>query len=118
MPLLNKRLAWMVPASMAFGSGALMVLSFAPFGLWPAAIIALALFYQSLQGCSPRAALGLGWLFGVGLFGFGISWIRISLNEFGNMPMLAANALMLLLVAALALVLCAGRVGDPAIAAA
>jgi apolipoprotein N-acyltransferase len=103
MPLLNKRLAWMVPASLAFGSGALMVLSFAPFGLWPAAIIALALFYHSLQGCSPRAALGLGWLFGVGLFGFGISWIRISLNEFGNMPMLAANALMLLLVAALAL---------------
>jgi apolipoprotein N-acyltransferase len=103
MPLLNKRLAWMVPASLALGSGALMVLSFAPFGLWPAAIIALALFFHSLQGCSPRAALGLGWLFGVGLFGFGISWIRISLNQFGNMPMLAANALMLLLVAALAL---------------
>ena len=103
MSLLKKTLAWMVPASMAFGSGALMVLSFAPFGLWPAAIIALALFYQSLQGRTGRAALGLGWLFGIGLFGFGIAWIRISLNEFGNMPPLAANALMLLLVAALAL---------------
>jgi apolipoprotein N-acyltransferase len=93
----------MLPASMAFGSGALLVLSFAPFGFWPAAIVALALFYQSLQGCTGRAALGLGWLFGLGLFGFGIAWIRISLNEFGNMPTLAANALMLVLVAALAL---------------
>ena len=108
MSSLNKPLAWIVPASMAFGGGALLVLSFAPFGLWPAAIVALALFYQSLQGrtgqvCTGRAAFGLGWLFGVGLFGFGIAWIRISLNEFGNMPTLAANALMLLLVAALAL---------------
>ncbi len=100
---MNTLFARIVPALMAFGGGALLVLSFAPFGLWPAAIVALALFYQSLQGRSGRAALGLGWLFGAGLFGFGVAWIRISLNEFGNMPTLAANALMLVLVAALAL---------------
>lgn len=96
-------LPWSVAAALALASGALLVISFAPFGYWPAAPLALALFYQTLQGRNAPTTFALGWLFGVGLFGFGISWIRISLNQFGNMPVPAANTLMLLLVALLAL---------------
>jgi apolipoprotein N-acyltransferase len=103
MSLLNKSRVRLPVAAMALLSGAATVLSFAPFGLAPLAVLALAAFYQSLQRCDGRAAFGLGWLFGVGLFGFGVFWIRISLNEFGNMSAPLANGLMLLLVAALAL---------------
>jgi len=93
---------------LAFCAGALLVLSFAPFGLWPLAVVALALFYQALVAewsgdGGPWSGFGVGWVFGLGLFGFGIFWIRISLNEFGNMPAVAANTLMLVLVAFLAL---------------
>lgn len=84
-------------------AGALLVLSFAPFGLYPAAVLALAGFYLALRGCNGRDAFLIGWLFGLALFGTGVAWVRISLNEFGNMPALVANLLMLLFVAAMAL---------------
>jgi apolipoprotein N-acyltransferase len=79
------------------------VLSFAPFGLYPVAVLALAAFYQLLRGWHGRAAFGLGWLFGLGLLGFGVFWIRISLNEFGNMAPAVANTLMALFIAAMAI---------------
>lgn len=83
--------------------GLLLVLSFAPFGLYPLAVPALIGFYLALRERSGWQAFGIGWLFGLALFGAGVAWIRISLNEFGNMPALAANFLMLLFVAAMAL---------------
>ncbi|QIK38044.1 apolipoprotein N-acyltransferase [Caldichromatium japonicum] len=88
---------------LALGAGGLAVLGFAPFGLFPLAVIACALFYQSLSDATPRTALWRGWLFGVGLFGFGTFWIRISLNEFGNMDAWVAHLLTALFVAFLAL---------------
>ncbi|WP_367114602.1 apolipoprotein N-acyltransferase [Thiohalocapsa sp.] len=92
--------------ALAVLAGALMVLSFAPFGWFPMAPLSIAAFYQLLPAPCRRArrsGFAVGWFYGLGLLGFGVFWIRISLNEFGNMPALAANALMLLLVAALAL---------------
>jgi apolipoprotein N-acyltransferase len=83
-------------------AGALMVLSFAPFGWSPMAPLSLLAFYLLLPA-GRRGGFAVGWFYGLGLLGFGIFWIRISLNEFGNMPPLAANALMLVLVSALAL---------------
>jgi apolipoprotein N-acyltransferase len=91
------------PALLALGAGALTVLSFAPFSLFPVAVLAIAAFYQSLTEASPRAAFRRGWLFGVGLFGFGVFWIRISLNEFGNMDAWVAHLLTALFIAIMAL---------------
>ncbi|MFP4062563.1 MAG: apolipoprotein N-acyltransferase [Halochromatium sp.] len=88
---------------LALLSGALMVPSFAPFHLYPLAVLSLLGFYRALRGRTGADAFRLGWLFGVALFGVGVSWVRISLNEFGNMPALIANLLMLLFVAAMAL---------------
>jgi len=62
----------------ALGAGALLPLAFAPFGLWPLALLApAALFACWLPAASGRAAWR-GWLFGLGLFGVGVSWIRES----------------------------------------
>ncbi|MTW20663.1 apolipoprotein N-acyltransferase [Allochromatium palmeri] len=103
VPLLKARLTGCHPALLALGAGALTVLSFAPFSLFPLAVLASAAFYQSLVDASPRAAFWRGWLFGVGLLGVGVFWIRISLNEFGNMDAWAAHLLTALFIAAMAL---------------
>jgi apolipoprotein N-acyltransferase len=92
-----------VRGALAAASGALAVLAFAPFSLFPVAVLALVLFYGLIAERSPREAFWLGWAFGVGLLGFGVFWIRISLNEFGNMASWLAYLLTLLFILAMAL---------------
>jgi apolipoprotein N-acyltransferase len=87
----------------AAAAGGLSVLAFAPFSLAPSAVIALALLYELLLGRTRRDGFLLGWSFGVGLLGFGVFWIRISLNEFGNMPAWLAHLLTFLFVLSMAL---------------
>ena len=67
--------------------GALAVLGFAPFYIFPASIISLiGLCYLWLQCGSPKAAFVLGFKYGLGLYVIGIYWIYISLHDFGGMP--------------------------------
>lgn len=92
-----------LPALMAFIAGSVTVVGFAPFSMFPVAIFALALLNESLSAGTAGAGFRRGWLFGLGLLGFGITWVRISLNEFGNMDAWAADLLMALLVVAMAM---------------
>jgi apolipoprotein N-acyltransferase len=74
-------------AAVAFLAGAAAVLGFSPFDLLPAALVALAVLVHLLAGAgTPRAALALGFAFGLGLFGAGVSWVYVSLSRFGGMP--------------------------------
>ncbi len=74
-------------AIIAFLLGAFAVLGFAPFYIFPASIIALTGFFYLLhQAATPKAALKLGFQFGLGLYTIGIYWIYISLHDFGGMP--------------------------------
>jgi apolipoprotein N-acyltransferase len=67
--------------------GALAVLGFAPFYLFPATLVSLIGFiYYWLQTNSNKAAFLLGFQYGLGLFVVGIYWIYISLHDFGGMP--------------------------------
>ena len=67
--------------------GALAVLGFAPFYIFPASIISVAgICYFWQQAASPRAAWMLGFSYGLGLYCVGIYWIYISLHDFGGMP--------------------------------
>jgi apolipoprotein N-acyltransferase len=87
----------------ALAAGAATVLGFAPFSLFPIAVVSLAILIETLHRGSPRSGFWRGYAFGLGLLGFGVFWIRISLNEFGNMDAWLANGLMVLFVAAMAL---------------
>jgi len=84
-------------------AGGCAVLAFPPFGLAPALLIALAVLYGLLAGRDPGQGFLLGWGFGIGFLGCGIFWIRISLNEFGNMGVWLAYGLTLLFILAMAL---------------
>ena len=68
-------------------AGALITLSLAPVGLWPAGILSCALYAYLLCTCSARQAFWRGWLFGLGLFGSGVSWVYVSINA-GIIPAL------------------------------
>lgn len=92
-----------LPLLAALAAGGATVLGFAPFSLFPIAVVGLAVLIETLQRGSPRAGFWRGYAFGLGLLGFGVFWIRISLNEFGNMDAWLANLLMALFVAAMAL---------------
>lgn len=73
-------------------AGAATILGYAPFYLYPATILGLAvLVYQWHHASSAKQALWLGLSFGLGMFGTGIYWIYISLHDFGGMP--AAGAI-------------------------
>lgn len=67
--------------------GAFAVLAFAPFYIFPAAILSLVgIIYLWLKTDSAKSAFKLGFQFGLGLYVVGIYWIYISLHDFGGMP--------------------------------
>ncbi|MFM9835920.1 MAG: apolipoprotein N-acyltransferase [Methylophilaceae bacterium] len=71
----------------ALALGALAVLGFAPFYIFPATIISVAAMCYLWQNCiSTRAAWILGFSYGLGLYCVGIYWIYIALHTFGEMP--------------------------------
>ena len=70
----------------AFLGGAATVLAFAPFSLQPVAFFTLAWLIQLWVHAPPRRCAWIGFLFGLGLFGAGVSWVYVSLHTFGGMP--------------------------------
>ena len=89
-PASRARAAAFVLAALA---GALAVLGFAPFHVPALPVFAFALLAWLWQR-APRARDGawLGFAFGVGLFGVGVSWLTIALETFGGMPWMLAGA--------------------------
>lgn len=73
---------------LALSAGLILPFAFAPFGWFPLAVLAPALLFSVWVSASAGRALWRGWLFGVGMFGIGTSWIQISLHQFG-VPLLA-----------------------------
>ncbi len=92
---------WAV-AGLALGAGGAGALAFAPVALFPLAPLALAGWFALLLDATPRRAALTGYLFGLGFFGVGTTWIFNSLLVFGQAPLLVASALTVLFVLALA----------------
>lgn len=91
---------WVIAATL----GAITVAGYAPFYLFPLPLLTFAaLFLLWQRAASARDAALLGFAFGLGWFGAGVSWVYISLNIFGAMPAPLAAAATLLFCAYLAL---------------
>lgn len=79
-------MAALLPAFAALLLGAATVFGFAPFGLSLVPVITLGgLFFLWQRAPSPRLAAGIGFAFGLGLFGAGASWVYVALAQFGGM---------------------------------
>jgi len=73
-----------------FFSGAAFPLSLAPYSYWPIAIISMAALFISLPYQTPKNAFKRAVIYGLGMFGTGISWVFISMHSFGDVSLLFA----------------------------
>lgn len=83
--------------------GAALPLAFAPFGGYPLAILCPALLLLLWLDCTGKQGFWRGLWFGIGFFGVGISWVYISIHEYGNTDVLLATFITALFVLILAL---------------
>ena len=84
-------------------AGITYVFAFAPYNFSLLAFLSMAcLFWLWLKTSTKKEAFLLGWLFGFGQFGVGVSWMYVSLTTFGGMPMALACLAVLFLVMGLA----------------
>ena len=81
--------------------GVIYCFGFAPFGFWPATFVAIAGLYLVLLK-SERPTLD-AWLFGVGKYALGVSWVYVSIHVHGNAPPMLAGGLVILFVVGMAL---------------
>lgn len=81
-------------------AGAILPFAFAPFGIYPLAILSPALLLATWLYVSPKRAFLRGWLFGIGFYGVGIYWVYISMHTFGKASIFfSALATVLLILA-------------------
>ena len=64
-------------------AGALTTAAFAPFNVWPLAILGPLLLFR-LWLHRPGAGFRIGLLYGLGMMGSGISWLYVSIDQFGG----------------------------------
>jgi apolipoprotein N-acyltransferase len=72
-------------------AGAVFPLSLAPFLLWPLAVVSMMVLFVALQNQSAKQALLRATVYGFGLYTAGVSWIYISMYNFGGVSMLFAT---------------------------
>jgi apolipoprotein N-acyltransferase len=88
-------------------AGAMQTLSLAPFNFWVLGPLSIALVLMLTRALNaPSSAFKgffYGWIFGIGLFGSGASWVYVSINTYGYAPPFLAGSLTLVFVLGLAL---------------
>ncbi|HEY9036344.1 MAG TPA: apolipoprotein N-acyltransferase [Pseudomonadales bacterium] len=94
--------AWLL-SLLSLTAGALLPLAFAPFSYWPFSIACPALLLWCWQHGSRAQVIWRGWLFGLGMFGVGTSWVYVSIHTYGAAPVPLAIVLTTLFCAGLAL---------------
>lgn len=91
------------PLGLALAAGAALPLAFAPFDWWWLAPLCLAVLFAIGAGAGAVTAARAGYLFGLGFYGVGVSWVYISIGRYGQSGPVLAVLLTALFVAALAL---------------
>lgn len=91
----SNRLYWDFLALIA---GILFTLAFAPFDYSCLAVVGLVVLFASWQDITPGRAVLRGYLFGLGAFGLGVSWVYISIHDFGHAGVASAGLLTALFV--------------------
>ncbi|ROV58514.1 apolipoprotein N-acyltransferase [Vibrio ponticus] len=83
--------------------GALTTFAFAPYQIWPLAFVSVAALLCLIHRQTAKKAAWIGYAWGLGQFATGISWVHVSIDNFGGMPKIASLFLMALLVGYLAI---------------
>ncbi|MGZ8246769.1 apolipoprotein N-acyltransferase [Methylomagnum sp.] len=89
--------------ALALLGGLLLPLAFAPYDFPFLAIVALVLLFATWLDATPGRAFRRGYLFGLGQIGFGMSWIYISVHDYGGASAPAAGGVTALFAAVIAI---------------
>lgn len=102
---MKKSLTILVSSTAAIALGIILTFAFAPYEVFPLAVLApaglLALWLNASS--SPKYAFWLGFLFGLGLFGAGVYWVFTSIHVFGDVPVPFAVVITIGMIAFLSL---------------
>ncbi len=73
---------------LSFVAGAFTVTGFAPFYFYPAPFLTITIIFLiwNIDNTPASRSAWRGYLFGLGMFGFGVTWVYVSIHNFGNMP--------------------------------
>ena len=96
----HQRLRTLLALCLAAGCGALLPLTLAPFDWWPLGILSIGGWFWLLN-VRPRHAAALGFAYGIGKFGVGVSWVYVSMRLYGGASVPLAVFLVLLFVVGL-----------------
>ncbi len=95
---LGKKEYWL-----CFFAGLSLVFAYAPFSQWYLALLLPAIAFDKIQKQAPKKSAKLIGVFAFGWFASGISWVHVSIDQFGGLPLIFSLSLMLLLCIYLAL---------------
>lgn len=95
---LSKKEYWL-----SFVAGLSLVFAYAPFSQWYLALFIPGIVFYHLEKQNPKKSAKLIGLFAFGWFASGISWVHVSIDQFGGLPLVVSLGLMLLLCIYLAL---------------
>ena len=74
-------LTHLIKYSVALGAGILGTLAFAPFNFWWLGLASIAIWmWLSIR----YPGFSMGFIYGLGLFGSGVSWVSVSMTEHGG----------------------------------
>lgn len=76
---------------------------FAPFHMPGLTILSLAFLFANLKSCSRKQGLCSGFIYGLGYFGFGVSWVIVSIHDYGQMNYVLSGLVTLLFIIYLSL---------------
>ena len=88
---------------LCFFSGFLLVFAYAPFSHWWLALCLPSIVLYKLHNSSVKQATKYMAIFSTGWFVSGISWVHVSIDQFGGLPLIVSLLLMLLLCLYLAI---------------
>ncbi len=83
--------------------GGLLTLAFSPFNIWPLAIISPLLLLFALERRSIKQCAIQGLLFGIAFFSGSVSWVYISIHQFGGANWLISTVITAAFILLLAL---------------
>ena len=78
-----------------FLSGFFLVFAYAPFSYWWLSLILPSVVLHQIRHASPKIAAKRIGLFAFGWFSSGISWVHVSIDQFGGLPLIFSLLLML-----------------------
>ncbi|MES9969347.1 MAG: apolipoprotein N-acyltransferase [Candidatus Thiodiazotropha sp.] len=90
------------PRITALAAGAVTTTAYAPFDLWLLALLGPGLLF-TLWLERPSISLQTGFMYGLGLMGSGVSWLHVSIAQFGDLGWLFPLVVTLGFVALIAL---------------